>query len=111
MIKKKKNIYFKQVNSIGPLELTLDFLSICSRPFQSWPLPTFLLWMQIANSLEKTLILGKIEGRRKRGQQKMRWLDSIRLSEHEFEQILGNSEGQESLARYRSWGRGESDMI
>ena len=41
----------------------------------------------------------------------MRWLDSIRLSEHEFEQILGNSEGQESLARYSSWGRGESDMI
>ena len=32
--------------------------------------------MQRANSLEKTLILGKIEGRR-RGQQRMRWLDSI----------------------------------
>ena len=30
-----------------------------------------------ANSLEKTLILGKIEGRRKRGQQRMRWLDNI----------------------------------
>ena len=30
-----------------------------------------------ANSLEKTLMLGKIEGRRKRGQQRMRWLDSI----------------------------------
>ena len=33
--------------------------------------------MQRANSLEKTLILGKIEGRRKRGQQRMRWLDGI----------------------------------
>ena len=33
--------------------------------------------MQKANSLEKTLILGKIEGKRRRGQQKMRWLDSI----------------------------------
>ena len=33
--------------------------------------------MQRANSLEKTLMLGKIEGRRRRGQQKMRWLDSI----------------------------------
>ena len=32
--------------------------------------------MQRANSFEKTLVLGKIEGRR-RGQQKMRWLDSI----------------------------------
>ena len=31
--------------------------------------------MQRANSLGKTLILGKIEGRRRRGQQRMRWLD------------------------------------
>ena len=30
-----------------------------------------------ANSLEKTLMLGKIEGRRKREQQRMRWLDSL----------------------------------
>ena len=33
--------------------------------------------MQTADSLEKTLMLGKIEGRRKRGQQRMRWLDFI----------------------------------
>ena len=33
--------------------------------------------MQRADSLENTLILGKIEGRRRRGQQRMRWLDSI----------------------------------
>ena len=33
--------------------------------------------MGSANSLEKTLILGKIEGRRRRGQQRMRWLDGI----------------------------------
>ena len=33
--------------------------------------------MQRANSLEKTLMLGKIEGRRIRGQQRMRWLDGI----------------------------------
>ena len=33
--------------------------------------------IQRANSLEKTLTLGKIEGRRRRGQQKMRWLDGI----------------------------------
>ena len=33
--------------------------------------------MRRADSLEKTLMLGKIEGRRKRGQQRMRWLDSI----------------------------------
>ena len=33
--------------------------------------------MQTAHSLEKTLMLGKIEGRRRRGQQRMRWLDGI----------------------------------
>ena len=32
---------------------------------------------QRANSMENTLMLGKIEGRRRRGQQKMRWLDRI----------------------------------
>ena len=33
--------------------------------------------MQRADSLEKNLMLGKIEGKRKRGQQRMRWLDGI----------------------------------
>ena len=33
--------------------------------------------MRTVNSLEKTLMLGKIEGKRKRGQQRMRWLDGI----------------------------------
>ena len=33
--------------------------------------------MQRTDSLEKTLMLGKIEGRRRRGQQRMRWLDDI----------------------------------
>ena len=33
--------------------------------------------MQRADSLEKTLMLGKIEGRRRRGQQRMKWLDGI----------------------------------
>ena len=33
--------------------------------------------MQRADSLEKTLMLGKTEGRRRRGQQRMRWLDAI----------------------------------
>ena len=33
--------------------------------------------MQRADSLEKTLMLGKVEGRRRRGRQKMRWLDGI----------------------------------
>ena len=33
--------------------------------------------MQTANSLEKTLMLGKIEGKKRRGWQRMRWLDGI----------------------------------
>ena len=33
--------------------------------------------MRITNSLEKTLMLGKIEGRKRRGRQRMRWLDGI----------------------------------
>ena len=37
-------------------------------------------WMQRANSLEKTLMLGKIESRRRRGQQRTRWLDGISYS-------------------------------
>ena len=37
----------------------------------------FLHLMQRADSFEKTLMLGKLEGRRRRGQQRMRWLDGI----------------------------------
>ena len=37
----------------------------------------FGLLMQRVDSLEKTLMLGKIEGRRRRGQKRMRWLDGI----------------------------------
>ena len=40
-------------------------------------LPYFGYLMQTANSLEKTLMLDKIEGRRRRGHQRMRWLDGI----------------------------------
>ena len=40
-------------------------------------LPYFGYLMRRADSFEKTLMLGKIEGRRRRGQQKMRWLDGI----------------------------------
>ena len=54
--------------------------------------------MQRANSLENTLMLGKIEGKRRREQQRMRQLDSITGSVgHELEQTQGNSERQGSL--------------
>ena len=59
-----------------------------------------------ADSLEKALMLGKTEGRRRRGQQRMRWLDGITNSNgHEFEQTLGDGEGQGGLACCSPWGR------
>ena len=68
--------------------------------------------MQRANTLEKTLMLGKVEGRRRRGQQRMRWLDGITNSDgHEFEQAPGNGEGQGSLTCFSSWGHKELDRI
>ena len=64
-----------------------------------------IFWpMRRVNSLEKILMLGKIEGRGRRGQQSMRWLDDIIqcwhhhwLNGREFEQTLGDSEEQGSL--------------
>ena len=46
--------------------------------------------MQRADWLEEPLMLGKIEGRRKKGQQRMRWLDGITDNWYEFEQTLGD---------------------
>ena len=61
--------------------------------------------MQRTDLLEKTLMLGKIEDGRRRGLQRMRWLDVITDSmDNEFEQTLGNSEGQESLVCCSPWG-------
>ena len=64
--------------------------------------------MQRADSLEKTLMLGKIEGKKRSGQQRMRWLDSITDSvDVKFEQTLGDSGGQESLVCCSPWGHKE----
>ena len=58
-----------------------------------------------ADSLEKTLMLGKIEGRRRRvvtENEMVGW--HHRLNGHEFEQTLGDTEGQGSLACCSPWG-------
>ena len=50
------------------------------------------------DSLEKTLILGKIEGRRRRGQQRMRWLDGITDS-----MVMNLSQLQEIVEAREAW--------
>ena len=66
--------------------------------------------LQRADSLEKTLMLGKIEGKRRRGQQRMRWLDSITES---MDVNLGKLQ---EIAREREawhaspWGHKDLDM-
>ena len=62
------------------------------------------------DSLEKTLVLGNTEGTRKKGWKRMRWLDSTSSSGHEFEQTLGDSEGQWNLVCCSPWGHKELDM-
>ena len=64
----------------------------------------------VKSRFEKTLMLGKTEGRRRRGRQRMRWLDGIiNSTDMSFEQIPGDSEGQGNLTCCSSWGCKELD--
>ena len=65
--------------------------------------------MQRADSLEKTLMLGKIEGRRRRGKQRMRWLDGIIDSMDMILSEVQVGDGQGGLACCSPWGCKESD--
>ena len=67
--------------------------------------------MRRADSLEKTLMLEKIEGRRRRGRQRMRWLDGITdLMNMSLIKALEVGDGQGILVCCSPWGRKESDM-
>ena len=113
----QKNGYFWTVVLEKTLESPLDCKEI--QPFhpkgnQSWRNSNtlgHLMWR--ADSFEKTLILGKIEGRRRRGQQRMRWLDAI-TNLMDIVWICpptpGVGDGQGGLAICSPWGCEESDM-
>ena len=66
--------------------------------------------MKRVDSLEKTLRLGKIEGRRRRGQQRTRWLDDITDSMDMNLRKLREMVKQGSLMCCSQWGCKESDM-
>ena len=89
----------KEINSENPLEGLMLKLK----------LQYFGHLMRRADSLEKTLMLGEFEGKRRRGHQRMRWLDgSTDLMDTSFS-TQGDSDGQRSLACCGSWGLKELD--
>ena len=87
-----KNWCFWSVVLEKTLESPLDYKEVHLKGDQSWVFigrtdveaksPIFGLLMQIADSFENVLMLGKTESRRRRGQQRMRWLDGITNSKH-----------------------------
>ena len=68
--------------------------------------------MQRANSFEKILMLGKVEDKRKRGWQRMRWLDSNANSmDMNLSKLQEVVKGQGGLMCYSQWGCKVSDTI
>ena len=65
----------KKIKLVNPKEICPEYT--LAGPFLKLKLQYFGHLMQRADSLEKTLMLGKMEGRRRRGQQRMSWLDGI----------------------------------
>ena len=85
----------KEIQPVHPKETSRGFS--LERLMLKLKLQYFGHLMQSADSFKKTLILGKIVGRRRKGRQRMRWLDGIIDSMDEFEQTQGDSDGLSSL--------------
>ena len=95
----------KELKPVNPKEINPEYSLILKLKLQY-----FGQLMQTANSLEKTLMLGKTKGKRRRGQQRMKWLGSITNSTD-----LNLNKLQETVEDRGGWhaaiyGAAESDM-
>ena len=90
----------KEIKLINPKEISPEYSlkGLMLKP----KLQYFGHLMRRNDSLEKTLLLGKIKGGRRRGEQRMRLLAG--LNGHEFERAPGVADGQGSLACCSPWG-------
>ena len=93
---------------IKPGSPTLEADTLTSEPLKL-KLQYFGPLMRRTDTLENTLMLGKIEDRRRRGRQRMRWLDVITDLMDMSLSKLRVGDGQRSLACCSLWGRKESD--
>ena len=89
---------------------SLGTTEVCTISHYQWFWKQAVFYISPCNkdSLEKTPMLGKIKDGRRTGWQRMRWLDGI-TNRHDFEQALGDGEGQGGQACFSPWGRKESD--
>ena len=98
----------KEIKRINPKEICPEYSLEGSMLKLKLQNTGHLMWG--AYSLEKTLMLGNIEGRRRRGRQRIRLVGwHQRPNKHEFEQTPGDGEGQGSLEFFSPWGCKELD--
>ena len=86
----------KEIKPVIPKEMSPKYS--LERLMLKLKLQYFVHWLTRADSLENTLILGKTEGKRRRGHQRMRWLNSITISMDMNLSIL-----QEVVEDRRAW--------